>query len=147
MKTYIALFAQDVPHYGQVEITATGDDDALAKARAYWKRVQRNKEPWPLTDAQYDGALLARIVEITDDETGRRVAADIRLDTYFLTTAPTELSVRLIKNASQMHDALKEIIGHARIGLAANEFEKHCKLERVLSIASTLLIRVTSCTE
>ena len=113
MKTYTVLFAQDVPHYGQVEIAATGDDDALAKARAYWKRVQRDKEPWPLYDAQHDSAILDRIVEIIDDETGRQVAADIRLDTYHLTIAPTELSVRLIKNATPMHAALEEIIRHA----------------------------------
>jgi hypothetical protein len=146
MNIYTVLFAQDVPYYGQVEITANSDQTALAKARAYWERVQRDEEPWPLTEAQHDSAVLDRIVEITD-ETGRQTAADIRLDTYHLTIAPTELSVKLIENAAQMHAALKEIIGHARIGLAANEFEKHCKLERVLSIASTLLVRVASSTE
>ena len=142
MKTYTVLFAQDVPHYGSIEIAATGDEDALAKARVHWERAQRGEEPWPLTEAQHDSAVLARIVEITD-ETERQVAADIRLDTYFLTIAPTDLSVKLIENASQMHAALKEIFGHARPGLAANEFEKHLKLERVWSIARTVLIRVT----
>jgi hypothetical protein len=143
MKTYSILFAQDVPHFGLVEINAAGDDDALAKARAYWKRVQRNKLPWPLTEAQHDSAVLDRIVEIIDDETGRQVAADIRLDTYHLTIAPTELNVKLIENASPMHDALKEIIRHANPGLAADEFGKHLKRERILSIARTILVRVT----
>jgi hypothetical protein len=141
MRIYTVLFAQDVPHYGSVEINATGDLEAIAKARVHWERIQRDEEPWPLTEAQHDSAVLDRIVEITD-ETGRQVGADIRLDTYFLTVAPTELSVKLIGSASQMHDALKEIIRHARSGLAADEFEKHVKLERVLSIASTLLVRV-----
>lgn len=147
MKTYTVLFAQDVPHYGQVEIAATGDDDALARARAYWKRVQRGKEPWPLYDAQHDSAILDRIVEIIDDESGRQVAADIRLDTYHLTIAPTELSVRLIKNATPMHAALEEIIRHATSGLAANERGKHRMLDEILSIARAVAACATSSTE
>ena len=142
MKTYTALFAQDVPHYGMVEIAATSDEDALAKAHIHWECVQRGEEPWPLDEAQHDSAVLDRIVEI-NDETGRQIAADIRLDTYHLTIAPTELNVKLIENASQMHDALKEIIRHANPGLAADEFGKHLKLERILSIARTILVRVT----
>jgi hypothetical protein len=141
MKTYTVLFAQDVPHYGQVEIAATGDLEALAKARFHWERVQRDEEPWPLTEVQHDSAILARIVEITD-ETERQIGADIRLDTYHLAIAPTELSVKLIGGASQMHEALKEIIDHATFSISANEFEKHFKLERVLSIARTVLVRV-----
>jgi len=139
MKTYTVLFAQDVPHYGQVEINATGDKDALAKARLYWKRVQSDKEPWPLNEAQHESAVLDRIVEITDDETGRQVAADIRLDTYHLTIAPTELSVRLIKNATPMHAALEKIIRHATLGLAANEPGKQVRLDQILSIARAVL--------
>jgi hypothetical protein len=141
MRTYTVLFAHDVPHYGSVEINATDDVEALAKARVHWDRVQREEEPSPLTEAQHDSAVLARIVEITD-ETGRQVWADIRLDTYLLTIAPTELSVKLIGGASQMQEALLKIIGHANPGLAANEFEKHLKLERVRSIAQTVLVRV-----
>ena len=67
MKTYFVVFAQDVPHYGQVEIAATGDDDALAKARVHWARVQSEEEPWPLTDPEYGSGVLDRIVEITDE--------------------------------------------------------------------------------
>lgn len=138
MKTYTVLFAQDVPHYGQVEITATGDDDALAKARAHWDRVQRGEEPWPLTEAQYDNAVLDRIVEITD-ESYRQTAADIRLDTYVLTIAPTELSASLIRNATPMHAALEEIIGHATSAIAADERGKQVNLAQVLSIARAVL--------
>lgn len=141
MKTYTVIFAQDVPHYGSVEINATGDVEALAKSRVHWQRVQDGEEPWPLSEAQHDSAVLARIVEITD-ETGRQIAADVRLDTYLLSIAPTELSAKLIDNASQMHGALLEIIRHATSGLAADHFGKHLKLERVLSIACTVLIRV-----
>jgi hypothetical protein len=142
MKTYTVLFAHDVPHYGSVEIDATGDVEALAEARAHWERVQRDRdeEPWPLTEAQHDSAVLARIVEITD-ETGRQVAADVRLDTYLLSVAPTDLSVKQIENASPMYAALIEIIRHATAGLAADEFEKHLKFERVLSIARAVVAR------
>ena len=143
MKTYTAIFAQDVPHYGLVEIKATCDQDALAKAKAHWKRVQRNTEPWPLNDADYGSGVLDRIVEITDDETGRQIAADIRLDRYLLTTAPTELSVKLIENASAMHAALEKIIRQATSGLDVNERGKHVRLDRVLSIARAVLARVT----
>jgi len=143
MKTYTVLFAHDVPHYGSVEVNATGDVDALAKAKVHWERVQRDRdeEPWPFTEAQHDSAVLARIVEIID-ETGRQVAADIRLDTYLLSVAPTDLSAKLIENASHMHAALLEIIRQATSGLAADHFEKHLKLERVSSIARSVLIRV-----
>jgi len=140
MRTYTALFAQDVPHFGLVEIMATGDVEALAKARAHWERVQSDQEPWPFTEAQHDSAVLARIVEITD-ETGRQVAADLRLDTYLLSVAPTDLSVKQIENASPMYAALIEIIRHATAGLAADEFEKHLKLERVWSIARAVVAR------
>jgi hypothetical protein len=140
MKTYTVLFAEDVPHYGSVEINATGDVEAIAKARAHWQRVQSDEEPCPLTEAQHDSAVLARIVEITD-ETGRQVAADLRLDTYLLSVAPTDLCVKLIENAFPMHAALIEIIRHATAGLAAGELEKHLKLERVLSIAHGVVTR------
>jgi hypothetical protein len=142
MKTYTVLFAQDVPHYGSVEITATGDVEALAKAMVHWERVQRDEEPWPLNEAQHESAVLDRIVEITDDETGRQVAADIRLDTFLLTVAPTDLSVSLIKNATPMHGALEKIIRHATLGLAANELGKQLKLDQILSIARAVLARV-----
>jgi hypothetical protein len=141
MKTYTVLFAHDVPHYGSVEVNATGDVDALAKAKVHWERVQRDEEPWPFTEAQHDSAVLARIVEITD-EAGRQVVTDLRLDTYLLSVAPTDLSAKLIENASHMHAALLEIIRQATSGLAADHFEKHLKLERVSSIARSVLIRV-----
>jgi|CZKX01.1.fsa_nt_gi hypothetical protein len=142
MKTYTALFAQDVPHYGSVEIAATGDEDAVAKAHIHWERVQRGEEPWPLDEAQHDSAVLDRIVEI-NDETGRQVAADIRLDRYFLTIAPTELSAKLIENASAMHAALEQIVRYAILGLAANELGKQLNLDQILSIARAVLARAT----
>ena len=67
MKTYTVLFAQDVPHYGTVKIEAENDEGALAEARAFWDRVKCGEEEWPLNDAQYENALLDRIVEITGD--------------------------------------------------------------------------------
>jgi hypothetical protein len=146
MKTYTVLFAQDVPHYGLVEITATGDKDALAKARRYWKRVQRNKEPLPLDEPDYDRAVLDRIVEITD-ETNRQVTADVRLDTYHLAIAPTELHVKLIENASPMYAALEKIARNAAIGLAGNELKKQVRLDEILSIARAVLAHATGSSE
>jgi hypothetical protein len=142
MKAYTALFAQDVPHYGMVEIAATGDEDALAQAHIHWERAPRDEEPWPLTEAQHDFAVLDRIVEITD-ETGRQVAADIRLDRYFLTIAPTELSAKLIENAPAMHAALEQIVRHATLGLAANELGKQLNLDQILLIARAVLARAS----
>jgi hypothetical protein len=142
MKTYTVLLAQDVPHYGMVEIAATGDEDALAKAHIHWERVQRGEEPWPLDEAQHDSAVLDRIVEI-NDETGRQIAADIRLDTYLLSIAPTDLSVKLIENASATHAALEQITRHATLGIAANELGKQLNLDQILSIARAVLARMT----
>jgi predicted metal-binding protein len=84
MKTYTVIFAQDVPHYGLVEIAARNDKDAIVKAKAHWRSIESGKKPWPLTEPDYDSAILARIVQITHDD-GTEVAADIALDNYRLT--------------------------------------------------------------
>jgi hypothetical protein len=79
MKTYTVLFAQDIPHYGLVEIEAENDGASIAKAKAYWRSVESGDEPWPLTEPDHDSAILTRIVQITDDH-GSDVATDISLD-------------------------------------------------------------------
>jgi hypothetical protein len=83
MPKYEVLFAQDVPHYGIEEIEAQNDEDAIVQAKAYWRSIERGENPWPLTEPDYESAILSRIVQITDHE-GRQVAADIGLDNYRL---------------------------------------------------------------
>jgi hypothetical protein len=84
MPKYEVLFAQDVPHYGLVEIEARNDKAAVGKAKAHWRSIERGDEPWPLTEPGHDSAILARVVYITDEK-GREVATDISLDkTYRL---------------------------------------------------------------
>jgi len=79
MRTYTVLFAQDIPHYGLVEIEADNDEAIVANAKAYWQSVESDDEPWPLTEPDHDSPILTRIVQITDDQ-GREVATDISLD-------------------------------------------------------------------
>ena len=117
MKTYTVLYAQDVPHYGSVEICARNDEQAVAKARAYWKRLQRGKEPWPLYDAQHDSALLDRIVDITDTKSGRQIAADIGLDDYGLH--------RLSKLLREAETLLKACLKHAKAADGPNNDAEH----------------------
>jgi hypothetical protein len=108
VKTYTIIFAEDVPHYGSVEIAAANDADAVVQATAYWNRAKNSQEPWPLDDAEYGSAILERIIEITDSDE-RPVANDIRLDSYYLATARTERHARLIDNAAYMAEVLKRI--------------------------------------
>jgi hypothetical protein len=79
MKTYTILFAQDIPHYGSVEIEAENDEAIIFKAKVYWRSVESGDEPWPLTEPDHDSAILTRIVQITDDH-GSEVTTDISLD-------------------------------------------------------------------
>ena len=70
------IFAQDVPHYGSVEIDAVDDAEALAAAKAY-----------DLSDVACDpdwkNSTCKRIVTI-EDESGNVIAEDISLDNWFL---------------------------------------------------------------
>jgi hypothetical protein len=44
MKTYTVIFAQDVPHYGSVEIEAKNDEAAIRRAKAYWRSIESGKK-------------------------------------------------------------------------------------------------------
>jgi len=135
-KRYTVLFAQDVPHYGTVHLEAENDADALAQARAYWERVRRGDEEWPLFDSEIENALLDRIVEITEDNGDyREVVRDVPLDDYYLAHTPTPLSLAMLKSAQAMfealkliaacdnaaHDALSGVVETARAAVAAVE--------------------------
>jgi hypothetical protein len=79
MKTYTVLFAQDIPHYGSVEIKARSPRDVIAKAKHHWKLIQRGKRPCPCTDPAFDHAINSRIVIITDQK-DQEIETDIDLD-------------------------------------------------------------------
>jgi hypothetical protein len=78
MKTYSVLFAEDVPHYGVAEIKAQSPEAAIEAAKVH------DRDDLSAWDAEWGSAVCARIVEITDDETGAVVARDIPLDECFL---------------------------------------------------------------
>jgi len=61
MKTYIALYAEDVRHYSTVEIEATDTVDAIAKAQAF----DLTDVP---TNPDWHNAVCRRIVEVTDED-------------------------------------------------------------------------------
>ena len=61
MKTYIALYAEDVRHYATVEIKAADTVDAIEKART------RDLTGVP-TNPDWHSAVCRRIVEVTDED-------------------------------------------------------------------------------
>jgi len=76
MKTYTVLFAEDVPHYGTVEIEAKDDNAALEVAKAY--------EFSDLAlDAEWENSGCRRIVHIEDHD-GNFLHEDIPLDNLFV---------------------------------------------------------------
>jgi hypothetical protein len=74
MKTYIALFAEDVRHYSTVEFEAVDAVDAIAKART----CDLTDVP---TNPDWHNAVCRRIVEVTDEDENI-VAEFIPLDGY-----------------------------------------------------------------
>lgn len=93
MKTYTVLFAEDVPHYGTVEIQAESDDAALEAAKAY--------DISEVTlDPEWENSVSKRIVFIDDPGlltiTGMTVRGLMReaygLKVYPLSNGPDALS-------------------------------------------------------
>lgn len=76
MKAYTVLFAQDVPHYGSVEIEASSDEEALEAAKAL--------DPSEIAaDPLFENAVCKRIVSIEDPDGGMPFS-DVPLDGHFL---------------------------------------------------------------
>ena len=76
MKTYSILYAEDVPSYGTVEITAETDEDAIAQAKEMdFGDVQ--------LDPEWNNAVCKRIVHI-EDHTGKTLINGISLDNTIL---------------------------------------------------------------
>ncbi|OXC78637.1 hypothetical protein [Caballeronia sordidicola] len=77
MKTFTALFAVDVPHYGTETFAAPSAAVAIATAQAM--------DPADLCDdPDWSNSACARIVSITDDATRQTTAENVALDGAFL---------------------------------------------------------------
>jgi phosphoribosylformylglycinamidine (FGAM) synthase PurS component len=103
MKTYSVLYAEDVPHYGSMEIAAENDAEAIAKAQAISEEDLGNTT----IDPVHSNSVCKRIVHIEDPE-GKHIAADIPLDGYTLIHG--EDKRRLSESAPQLSQALAEAI-------------------------------------
>lgn len=96
MKTYTVIFAQDVPHYGSVDIEAESDDHAIEAARIYWRDVENDP---------VNSSVRKRIVEITD-ESGKAIANDVRLDSYSLERA-TDEEIKIRAHAKELLESFE----------------------------------------
>jgi len=98
MKIYSVLFAEDVPHYGTVDMEAVSDADALEAARGYDLSQVTN-------DPEWENSVCKRIVHIEDAE-GNTIFHDVALDGFFLRDGGEK--ERLLCDAAQdMLDALQ----------------------------------------
>lgn len=142
MKTYTVLFAEDVPHYGSVEIEAPDDAIAIAQAKAL-------DSSSVTTDPDWSAAVCRRIVSIETAE-GKAIAMDIALDGYHLRNGGDE-DRRLCDAAPALRDALSRIAAtplwgesipegeirdayaeHGEYDLAEQSFEPCCDTESTL---------------
>ncbi len=103
MKTYTVLYAEDVPHYGSMEIEAENDAEAIAKAQAISEEDLGNTT----IDPDHDNSVSKRIVHI-EDANGNTIAADLSLDAYTLIHGDDKR--RLSESAPQLAQALAEAI-------------------------------------
>ena len=101
MKTYTILYAEDVPHYGTVEIEADNDAEAIAKARAISDEDLGNTT----IDPDHGSSVCKRIVHIQDAE-GNDVAHDLRLDNYSLELV-TDEDINIRNHAKKLLEALE----------------------------------------
>jgi hypothetical protein len=83
MKTYTALFAEDVPHYCTVEIQAGNDEAAITQAKQYPAKFDMNFD-----DPDWNNPVCQRIVHILNSN-DIEVAHDISLDGHQLLTGST----------------------------------------------------------
>ena len=103
MKTYSVLYAEDVPHYGSMEIEAKNDAEAVAKARAISEEDLGNTT----TDPDHGSTVCKRIVHI-QDAAGNDVAHDVRLDSYSLELL-TDEEINIRKHAKELLEALERV--------------------------------------
>ena len=102
MKTYTALFAIEVHHYGFHAIEAEDDQAAITGAESLFKA---DTVEYP--DPEWANAVCARIVHITDPD-GRVIAYDRPLDPCFVRSGG-EADRLLCDKAGAMLEAIREI--------------------------------------
>ena len=100
MKTYTVLYAEDVPHYGTLDIQAKSNAAALKAAKAH-------DLAGIAIDPDYDNSACKRIVHI-EDGAGKVIASDIDLDNCFLRYGG-EPERKLCDAAPDLLKALQEI--------------------------------------
>jgi hypothetical protein len=101
MKKYEILYAQDVPHYGTVELEAESDAEIVEAAKAYWNATELD----PVDDPDWNNPVCKRIVSIRD-EAGNDIALDVRCDDYNLEYI-TDDEVTIRENATDLLEALE----------------------------------------
>jgi hypothetical protein len=106
MKTYIILYAEDVPHYAHGEVEARGPKDAIARAR------KLDTETFTAYEPDWSGAVCRRIVSI-EDPNGEVVAEAIPLDDFVLHNA--DVGMRLKLDAAEIRDRRQHVHDIARI--------------------------------
>lgn len=115
MKTYTALFAVDVPHYGTEHIEAGSAGEVIA--------IAKKMDPADLcNDPDWSNSACARIVSITDDVTRHTIAEDVALDGAFLRYGG-HTAWLLCEAAPDMLKALELIIARADDIMAAIELK------------------------
>jgi hypothetical protein len=100
MKKYEITYAQDVPHYGTIELEAATDAEIVEAAKAYWTATDLD----PVDDPDWSNPVCKRIVVIRD-EAGNEVANDVRCDDYNIEYV-TDEEVNIREAASEMLDML-----------------------------------------
>jgi hypothetical protein len=78
MKTYTALFAEDVSYYCTVEIQAETDEQAITQAKEYPGKFNMDFD-----DPDWNNPVCQRIVHMLDGNSAE-IANDVSLDDYFL---------------------------------------------------------------
>jgi len=105
MKKYEIVYAQDVSHYGCVELEAEGDDQIVEAAKTYWKETDLD----PADDPDWNNPVSKRIVQITD-EAGNEIVADVRCDDYHLEYI-NDAEVDLRDSAAELLEMLERAQG------------------------------------
>jgi hypothetical protein len=138
MKTYIVLFAEDVPHYGTAEIEAVDDAAALEVAKTYeFSDVA--------IDAEWENSGCRRIVHIEDCD-GKLIHVDVPLDDEFIRYGGEKERVlcdaapQLLKALEMCEQAIKEAteIMHYEGGKPVTALEGD-EIERAYDALSSVL--------
>ena len=95
---YSVLYAEDVPHYAEIEIDAPTPEHAIQRAQDH----DFNDEA---LEAEWESSTSRRIVRI-QNSTGEVIASDLRLDSSFLSFGD-DRKMRICDFAEEVLEALK----------------------------------------